>query len=65
MKFNKFSYFSIISLCNRIEKCKYMDSKKKPLWLVFENHDEEADDVLIIFKNGDGKNSTTLLNILF
>lgn len=32
-----------------------MDSKKKPLWLVFENHDEEADDVLIIFKNGDGK----------
>ena len=42
-----------------------MDSKKKPLWLVFENHDEEADDVLIIFKNGDGKNSTTLLDISF
>jgi len=32
-----------------------MDSKKKPLWLVFENYDEEADDVLIIFKNGDGE----------
>ena len=34
-------------------KCKILDSKKKPLWLVFENNDEEGDDVLIIFKNGD------------
>ena len=38
-----------------------MDSKKKPLWLVFENSDEEGDDVLIIFKNGDGIYYFTLL----
>ncbi|XP_065644549.1 phosphatidylinositol 4,5-bisphosphate 3-kinase catalytic subunit beta isoform isoform X2 [Hydra vulgaris] len=44
---------SIKLKCLRVEKCKYMDSKKKPLWLVFENVDEGADDVVIIFKNGD------------
>ena len=32
-----------------------MDSKKKPFWLVFENYDDGADDVLIIFKSGDGQ----------
>lgn len=32
-----------------------MDSAKKPLWLVFENMDEGAEDIYIIFKNGDGK----------
>jgi len=37
----------------RIEKCKCMDSKKKPLWLVFENPDSEARPVSIIFKVGD------------
>ena len=31
-----------------------MDSKKKPLFLVFENADPGADDVYILFKNGDG-----------
>lgn len=38
----------------RVNKCKYMDSKKKPLFLVFENADPGADDVYILFKNGDG-----------
>lgn len=38
----------------RVSKCKYMDSKKKPLFLVFENADPGADDVYILFKNGDG-----------
>ena len=39
----------------KIEKCKYMDSKKLPLWLVFENPDKYAadKDVYVIFKSGD------------
>jgi phosphatidylinositol kinase/protein kinase (PI-3 family) len=35
------------------EKCKVMDSAKKPLWLVFKNADETGKDVYIIFKAGD------------
>ena len=37
----------------RIEKCKFMDSKKLPLWLVLDNADKGADPVYIIFKAGD------------
>jgi hypothetical protein len=36
----------------RVDKCKYMDSKKLPLWLVFTNA-SGGDDVYIIFKAGD------------
>lgn len=38
-----------------IPKCKYMDSKKKPLWLEFVNADLDAPgkDVKVIFKEGD------------
>jgi phosphatidylinositol-4,5-bisphosphate 3-kinase len=37
-----------------IHKCRYMSSKMVPLWLVFENADEESTDpILIIFKSGD------------
>jgi hypothetical protein len=36
----------------RVDKCKYMDSKKLPLWLVFSNA-QGGDDVYIIFKAGD------------
>ena len=32
-----------------------MDSKMRPLWLVFQNQDGLGDDVLQIFKNGDGE----------
>lgn len=39
----------------KIKKCKFMDSKMKPLWLVFENYDSDAGDIYLIFKNGDGK----------
>jgi hypothetical protein len=39
----------------RVEKCKYMDSKMKPLWLDFENFDELGEPVQIIFKSGDGE----------
>ena len=38
-----------------VDKCKFMDSKMRPLWLVFHNDDELGDLVRIIFKNGDGK----------
>lgn len=30
-----------------------MDSKMRPLWIVYENSDRYGDDVYIIFKNGD------------
>ncbi|TKC35328.1 hypothetical protein EI555_001245, partial [Monodon monoceros] len=36
-----------------IEKCKYMDSKMKPLWLVYNNKVFGEDSVGVIFKNGD------------
>ena len=32
-----------------------MDSKMRPLWLVFQNQDSIGGDILQIFKNGDGK----------
>lgn len=37
----------------RVDKCKVMDSKMKPLWIVFENDDPYGDDIYVIFKNGD------------
>jgi phosphatidylinositol kinase/protein kinase (PI-3 family) len=37
----------------RSEKCKFMKSKKRPIWLVFENSDALGDDIFIIFKKGD------------
>jgi len=37
----------------KVEKCKVMDSKMKPLWLLFENADPTGDDLNIIFKCGD------------
>ncbi|PIK40148.1 phosphatidylinositol 4,5-bisphosphate 3-kinase catalytic subunit beta isoform [Apostichopus japonicus] len=39
--------------CLRLEKCKFITSKMRPLWLVFENEDPDGDDISIIFKNGD------------
>lgn len=36
-----------------VEKCKYMDSKKLPLWLVFKNADTKGSDPYVIFKSGD------------
>ncbi len=44
-----------LSRCFRVEKCKVMDSKMRPLWVVFENQDSLGDDILQIFKNGDGE----------
>uniref|UniRef100_A0A8C3T393 phosphatidylinositol-4,5-bisphosphate 3-kinase n=1 Tax=Chelydra serpentina TaxID=8475 RepID=A0A8C3T393_CHESE len=36
-----------------VEKCKYMDSKMKPLWIVYNNKMFGGDLLGIIFKNGD------------
>ena len=36
-----------------IEKCKYMDSKKLPLWLVLSNADKNGPSKYVIFKSGD------------
>ena len=54
MIFNLTVKFSLVSILS-VEHCKFMDSKMRPLYLVFENLDELGDLVRIIFKNGDGK----------
>ncbi|XP_072249085.1 phosphatidylinositol 4,5-bisphosphate 3-kinase catalytic subunit beta isoform [Leuresthes tenuis] len=36
-----------------VEKCRYMDSKMKPLWVVYNNKLMGGDTLGIIFKNGD------------
>uniref|UniRef100_A0A8C6L183 phosphatidylinositol-4,5-bisphosphate 3-kinase n=1 Tax=Nothobranchius furzeri TaxID=105023 RepID=A0A8C6L183_NOTFU len=36
-----------------VEKCRYMDSKMKPLWIVYNNKLMSGDALGIIFKNGD------------
>ncbi|KAJ3586160.1 hypothetical protein NHX12_012561 [Muraenolepis orangiensis] len=36
-----------------VEKCKFMDSKMKPLWLMYKNQWVHGDLMGIIFKNGD------------
>lgn len=37
----------------KVEKCKFMNSKKRPLWLVWSNADHMGPDIQIIYKNGD------------
>lgn len=44
---------NLLLLRCRAEKCRVMDSKMRPLWIVFENDDIYGDDIYIIFKNGD------------
>ncbi|KAG7273822.1 hypothetical protein CRUP_011114 [Coryphaenoides rupestris] len=41
----------LFELC--VERCKFMDSKMKPLWLMYKNQGGEDDLMGIIFKNGD------------
>lgn len=42
----------------KMEECRIMSSAKRPLWLVWENHDVMAKamfkDMKVIFKRGDG-----------
>uniref|UniRef100_T1ISF0 phosphatidylinositol 3-kinase n=1 Tax=Strigamia maritima TaxID=126957 RepID=T1ISF0_STRMM len=37
----------------KVRKCKFMDSKMKPLWLVFDNNDMYGENIYFIFKIGD------------
>ena len=37
----------------KLDKCKFMDSKMKPLWMVYQNSDPDGADVYQIYKNGD------------
>ena len=48
--------FTLVQLkfCS-VEKCKSMDSKMKPLWLVMSNADTFGEDIYLMFKKGDGK----------
>ena len=39
----------------RPNDCTVKDSKMRPLWLVWTNIDQNADDIYIMYKNGDGK----------
>lgn len=39
--------------CVRIDQCKCMDSKMKPLWLVWSNVERLGNDMLLMFKKGD------------
>jgi len=41
----------IFFFCFSADKCKFMDSKMKPLWLMYK---DKYETVGIIFKNGDG-----------
>lgn len=44
---------SILFAGVNVEKCRYMDSKMKPLWIVYNNKLLTGDTLGIIFKNGD------------
>lgn len=46
---------SLSHSADSVEKCRYMDSKMKPLWIVYNNKLLGGDTLGIIFKNGDGK----------
>lgn len=37
----------------KLDRCKIMDSKMRPLYIVLENYDSYGEDVYIIFKDGD------------
>lgn len=52
-----YSYWTktFVICSSSVEKCRYMDSKMKPLWIVYNNKMFGGDLVGIIFKNGDGK----------
>jgi len=44
-----------VLVSSSVDQCTFMDSKMKPLWIVFNNEETGGDGVGIIFKNGDGK----------
>lgn len=51
-----------VNLCFSADKCKFMDSKMKPLWLMYK---DKYDTVGIIFKNGDGMDAESCCLIVY
>ena len=50
----KANHFNVVYLCSS-DKCKFMDSKMKPLWMVWGSQDPMGQDVLLLYKKGDGE----------
>ena len=48
-----------------VEKCRFMKSKKRPLWLVFENADPNGENIVVMFKKGDDLRQDILTLQLF
>jgi hypothetical protein len=48
-----------------VEKCRFMKSKKKPMWLVFENADPNGENIVVMFKKGDDLRQDILTLQLF
>lgn len=46
-------YSIIINIGYRVEECRVMDSKMRPLWIITRNSDIYGEDIYFIFKNGD------------
>ncbi|KPP65129.1 phosphatidylinositol 4,5-bisphosphate 3-kinase catalytic subunit delta-like [Scleropages formosus] len=46
------------------DRCKYMDSKMKPLWLVYKNEKVQGDPLGIIFKNGDDMLTLQMIQLM-
>lgn len=51
-----------IFIFSSVDQCTFMDSKMKPLWIVFNNEETGGGGVGIIFKNGDGKSLKALFS---
>ena len=58
------SYLLSMSVIHSIDKCKSMDSKMKPLWMVYKNADPYGSDIFEIFKQGDGWNWKQYISVI-
>ena len=54
MDFRRYSHVNRY-ISYRVDECKLMDSKMRPLWMVYENDDDMGAPATLIFKNGDGR----------
>ena len=45
----------MVCLFTRTDSSKFMDSKMRPLWCVWQNQDESGHDIYMMYKNGDGR----------
>ena len=47
--------YIMVWLFTRTDSSKFMDSKMRPLWCVWQNQDESGHDINMMYKNGDGR----------